>query len=172
MIVGHVYTVKSYFIIQYQYENQLFQLLGSEILFNEVPKVSSLCYFALCGYFKLIFVSFHNILTVPLPCLFGQAKLCQAGLVLGQVRPFGMLIYFDDFKLIFQKVLESRHRHRPKCVQCFDINSTKKNQCHWVSINCILDLKKESKFCCAITPCSIYMLTTSSLLVYLRKQCY
>ena len=24
MIVGHVYTVKSYFIIQYQYENQLF----------------------------------------------------------------------------------------------------------------------------------------------------
>ena len=104
MIVGHVYTVKSYFIIQYQYENQLFQLLGSEILFFEVPKVSSLCLkiFAISFMGTLILVLVHIILIVALPCLFGEAKPCQAGLVLGQGTPFGILIYFD-FKFIFQK---------------------------------------------------------------------
>ena len=63
MIVGHVcITVKSYFILQYQYENQLFQLLGSEILFFEVPKVSSLCYFCyfIYGYFNFGFGSYHS----------------------------------------------------------------------------------------------------------------
>ena len=57
MILGHVYTVKSYFIIQYQYENQLFYVLGSEILFIEVPKVSSLCYFCYIIYWYFNFGS-------------------------------------------------------------------------------------------------------------------
>ena len=103
MIVGHVYT--SCFIIQYlEYENQLFQLLGSEILFFEVPKVSSLCLkiFAISFMGTLILVLVHIILIVALPCLFGEAKPCQVGLVLGQGTPFGILIYFD-FKFIFQK---------------------------------------------------------------------
>ena len=40
MIVGHVYTVKYYFIIQYlEYENQLSLLLGSGILLIEVPNM-------------------------------------------------------------------------------------------------------------------------------------
>ena len=82
MIVGHVYTVKSYLIIQYQYENQLFYLLGTEILFIEVPKVSSLCYFCYIIYGYLL-VSVHIILILALPGLFGEAKPCKAGLVPG-----------------------------------------------------------------------------------------
>ena len=103
MIVGHVYT--SCFIIQYlEYENQLFQLLGSERLIFEVPKVSSLCLkiFAISFMGTLVLVLVHIILMVALPCLFGEAKPCQVGLVLGQGTPFGIFIYLD-FKFIFQK---------------------------------------------------------------------
>ena len=65
------------FTIQYlEYENQLFELLGSEILFFEVPKVSSLCYFAISFMGTFILVSVHIILIVALPCLFGEAKPC------------------------------------------------------------------------------------------------
>ena len=59
-----------------EYENQLFELLGSEILFFEVPKVSSLCYFAISFMGTFILVSVHIILIVALPCLFGEAKPC------------------------------------------------------------------------------------------------
>ena len=40
----------------------------------------------------LILVSVYNILTVPLSCLFDEVtrKLCQAGIVVGWVRPFGI----------------------------------------------------------------------------------
>ena len=111
MIVGHVYT--SCFIIQYlEYENQLFQLLGSERLIFEVPKVSSLCLkiFAISFMGTLVLVLVHIILMVALPCLFGEAKPCQVGLVLGQGTPFGILIYFD-FKFIFQKKRVSLFKH-------------------------------------------------------------
>ena len=111
MIVGHVYT--SCFIIQYlEYENQLFQLLGSEILFFELPKVSSLCLkiFAISFMGTLILVLVDIIVIVALPCLFGEAKPCQVGLVLGQGTPFGILIYFD-FKFIFQKKRVSLFKH-------------------------------------------------------------
>ena len=63
--------------------------------------------FLLYHYFmgSLILVSVHNFLAVTLPCLFGEVKLCQAGLVLGWVRP-----YFD-FKFIFQKKAVSLFFH-------------------------------------------------------------
>ena len=73
--------------------NSFSLILGSEILFIEVPKVSSLYVIFTISYMgTLILVSVHNILTVPLPCLFAEVKLChdQAGLVLGWVRPFGI----------------------------------------------------------------------------------
>ena len=39
--------------------------------------------FAISFMGTLILISVHNMLPVPLPCLFGEVKLCQAGLVLG-----------------------------------------------------------------------------------------
>ena len=46
--------------------------------FIEVPNVSSLIdvIFAISFMGTLILVSVHNIPTVPLPCLFGEVKLC------------------------------------------------------------------------------------------------
>ena len=50
------------------------------------PKSAAYVIFTISFMGTLIVVSVHNILTVPLPCLFGEVKLCQAGLVLGWVR--------------------------------------------------------------------------------------
>ena len=69
--------------------------------------------FAISFMGTLIVVSVHIILIVALPCLFGEVKLCQAGLVLGWVRPFWdirYVIYFD-FKFIFQKKAVSMFKH-------------------------------------------------------------
>ena len=54
------------------------------------PKSAAYVIFAISFMGTLILVSVHNILTVPLPCLLVEVKLCQAGLVLGWVRPFGI----------------------------------------------------------------------------------
>ena len=44
------------------------------------PKSAAHVIFAISLMGTLILVSVHNILTLPLPCLFGEVKLCQAGL--------------------------------------------------------------------------------------------
>ena len=54
------------------------------------PKSAAYVIFTISFMGTLILVSVHNILTVPLPSLFGEVKLCQARLVLGWVRPFGI----------------------------------------------------------------------------------
>ena len=54
------------------------------------PKSAAHVIFAISFMGTLILVLVHNILTVPLPCLLGEVKLCQAVLVLGWVRPFGI----------------------------------------------------------------------------------
>ena len=61
MIVGHVYTVKSYSIIQYQYENQLFQFNWDlkYYYFSQQPILLLLSFMG-----TLMLVSVHNILTV------------------------------------------------------------------------------------------------------------
>ena len=61
MIVGHVYTVKSYSIIQYQYENQLFQFNWDlkYYYFSQQPMLLLLSFMG-----TLMLVSVHNILTV------------------------------------------------------------------------------------------------------------
>ena len=87
MIVGHVYTVSLYStsmkINSFSYWDLKYYLLMS-------PKSAAHVIFAISFMGTLILVLVHNILTVPLPCLFGEVKLCQAGLVLGWVRPFGI----------------------------------------------------------------------------------
>ena len=47
------------------------------------PKFPAGVIFAISFMGTLILVSVHNILTVPLPCLFSKVKFCQAGLVQG-----------------------------------------------------------------------------------------
>ena len=47
------------------------------------PKSAAHVIFAISFMGTLILVLVHNILTVPLPCLFSEGKHCQAGLVLG-----------------------------------------------------------------------------------------
>ena len=46
------------------------------------PKSAAYVICAISFMGTLILVSVHSILTVPLPCLCGEVKLCQAGLVL------------------------------------------------------------------------------------------
>ena len=47
------------------------------------PKSAAHVIFAISFMGTLILVLVHNILTVPLPYLFSEGKLCQAGLVPG-----------------------------------------------------------------------------------------
>ena len=54
------------------------------------PKSAAYVIFTISFMGTLILVLVHNILTVPLPCLFGEVKVCQAGLVMEWVRPFGI----------------------------------------------------------------------------------
>ena len=52
------------------------------------PKSAAYVIFAISFMGILVLVSVHNILTVPLSCLFGEVKLCQAGLVSGMGETF------------------------------------------------------------------------------------
>ena len=74
MIVGHLYTVKSYFIIQYQYKNQLLLVIGiwNIILYWGPQSQKPMLFLAELHVRRKTFmgtsilVSVHNILTVPL----------------------------------------------------------------------------------------------------------
>ena len=94
--------------------------------FLRSPKSAAYVIFAISFMGTLILVLVHIILIVALPCLFGEAKPCQAGLVLGQGTPFGILIYFD-FKFIFQKKRVSLFKHAYR-VYIYKIQSQKKLQ--------------------------------------------
>ena len=100
MIVGHVYTVSLY--STWSMKINSFSYWDLKYYFLRSPKSAAYVIFAISFMGTFILVSVHIILIVALPCLFGEAKPCQAGLVLGQGTPFGILIYFD-FKFIFQK---------------------------------------------------------------------
>ena len=103
MIVGHVYTVSLYSTWSMKINSLSYWDL--KYYFLRSPKSAAYVIFAISFMGTFILVSVHIILIVALPCLFGEAKLCQAGLVLGQGTPFGILIYFD-FKFIFSKKKE------------------------------------------------------------------
>ena len=64
MIAGHVYTVKPYFIIQYQYENQSTLYWDLKYYLSRSPKSAARVIFAISFMGTLILVSVHNILTV------------------------------------------------------------------------------------------------------------
>ena len=100
MIVGHVYTVSLH--STWSMKINSFSYWDLKYYFLRSLKSAAYVIFALSFMGTLILVLVHIILIVPLPCLFGEAKPCQVGLVLGQGTPFGILIYFD-FKFIFQK---------------------------------------------------------------------
>ena len=100
MIVGHVYTVSLYSTWSMKINSLSYWDL--KYYFLRSPKSAAYVIFAISFMGTLILVLVHIILIVALPCLFGEAKPCQAGLVLGQGTPFGILIYLD-FKFIFQK---------------------------------------------------------------------
>ena len=102
MIVGHVYTVSLY---STSMKINSFSYWDLKYYFLRSPKSAAYVIFAISFMGTLILVLVHIILIVALPCLFGEAKPCQAGLVLGQGTPFGILIYFD-FKFIFSKKKE------------------------------------------------------------------
>ena len=128
MIVGHVYTVSLYItsmkINSFSYWDLKYQFLRS-------PKSAAFvinCSYFIYGYFNFGFGSYHSHSCLALGGLFGEAKPCQVGLVLGQGTPFGMLIYFD-FEFIFQKkrVLLFKHAYRVFCY-IYKIQSQKKVQ--------------------------------------------
>ena len=87
MIVGHVYTEKSYFIITVPVWKSTLLVIGVWNIIFWGPQSLAVAHviFAdiIYGYFNFGFGLYLNILTVPLPCLFDEVKLCQAGLVLG-----------------------------------------------------------------------------------------
>ena len=66
------------------------------------PKSAAYVIFTISFMGTLILVSVHNILTVSLPCLLGEVKLCQAGISTAGIGENVWDIYFD-FKFIFQK---------------------------------------------------------------------
>ena len=110
MIVGHVYTVSLYSTWSMKINSLSYWDL--KYYFLRSPKSEAYVIFAISFMGTLILVSVRIILIVALPCLFGEAKPCQAGLVLGQGTPFGILLYFD-FKFIFQKrVSLFKHAYR------------------------------------------------------------
>ena len=90
MIVGHVYC-KVLFHLCTSMKINSFSCCDLKYYFIlRSPKSAAYVVFTISfmGY-TLILVSVHNILSVSLPCLFGEVKLCEAGpLVLEWVRPF------------------------------------------------------------------------------------
>ena len=80
MIVGHVYTVSLY---STSMKINSFSYWDLKYYFLRSPKSAAYVIFAISFMGTLILVPVHNILPVPLPCLFSEVKLCQAGLVLG-----------------------------------------------------------------------------------------
>ena len=108
MIVGHVYTVSLY--STWSMKINSFSYWDLKYYFLRSPKSAAYVIFAISFMGTFILVLVHIILIVALPCLFGEAKPCQAGLVLGQGTPFGILIYFD-FKFIFSKKRVSLFKH-------------------------------------------------------------
>ena len=81
MIVGHVYTVSLY--NTWSMKINSFSYWDLKYYFLRSPKSAAYVIFAISFMGTLILVPVHNILPVPLPCLFSEVKLCQAGLVLG-----------------------------------------------------------------------------------------
>ena len=100
MIVGHVYTVSLY--SSWSMKINSFSYWDLKYYFLRSPKSAAYVIFAISFMGTLILVLVHIILIVAQRCLFGEAKPCQVGLVLGQGTPFGILIYFH-VKVIFQK---------------------------------------------------------------------
>ena len=100
MIVGHVYTVSLYSTWSMKINSLSYWDL--KYYFLRSPKSAAYVIFAISFMGTFILVSVHIILIVAQRCLFGEAKPCQVGLVLGQGTPFGILIYFD-VNVIFQK---------------------------------------------------------------------
>ena len=82
IIVGHVYTVSLY---STSMKINSFSFWDLKYYFLRSPKSAAYMYviFAISFMSTLILVSVHIILIVALPCLFGEAKPCKAGLVLG-----------------------------------------------------------------------------------------
>ena len=82
------------------------------------PKSAAYVIFVISFTGTLIFVSVHNILTVPWPCLFSEVQFCQAGISTAGIGENFWDIYFE-FKFIFQKKAVSLFKQAHRAICCF-----------------------------------------------------